>query len=50
MCLESWNIGSRGKSCVRVEGYFKRAKAITDTTNDAACDLVMDYVSYEVKI
>ena len=50
MCIEAWNIGARGKSCVKVEGYFKRNKAITDTTNDAACDLVMDYVSYEVKI
>ena len=50
MGIEAWNIGARGKSCVKVEGYFKRNKAITDTTNDAACDLVMDYVSYEVKI
>ena len=50
MCIEQWNIGKRGTSCVRVEGYFRRAKALEDATNDAACDLIMDYVSYEVKI
>ena len=49
MCLEQWNIGKRGTSCVRVEGYFRRAKAL-EHANDATCDLVMDYVSYEVKI
>lgn len=46
MCIESWSIGNKGYSCVKVKGRMKRSM----TPTEKACDISFDYQEYDIKI